>query len=88
MIENSKMPLVNRIIYCKNAYQSIKFSATYILKVLFTEKPQWLEHGWLVYHAWTQLDFESLVNSTDSSRKQIFRGIVLLYDEMCAVCTH
>ena len=34
-------------------------------------KPQWLEHRWLVYHGWFELDFESLGHFSHSSRKQI-----------------
>ena len=36
-------------------------------------KLQWLEHRWYVYHGWFELVSESLGNSYDSSRKQIFR---------------
>ena len=40
-----------------------------------TVKPQWQEHRWLVYCRWFELVFESLGNSSDSSRKQMFRDI-------------
>ena len=43
----------------------------------YTVKSQWLEHWWLVYHGWLELIFESLWNSSDSSRKQIFRQIFI-----------
>ena len=36
---------------------------------------QWLEYRWLVYRTWLELPFKSLVNSSDSSRKRIFRDI-------------
>ena len=41
-----------------------------------TVKPQWLEHGWLVCRGYFELVFEFLGNSSDSSRKQIFRDIL------------
>ena len=36
-------------------------------------------HWWLVYHGWFELFFQSLQNSSNSSRKQIFREFFLFY---------
>ena len=41
--------------------------------------PQWLEHGWLDYRGWFELFFQSLQNSSNSSRKQIFRDFFSFY---------
>ena len=58
-----------------------------ISKIL-TVEPRWLEHRWLVYHGKFELVFESLRNSSDSSRKQIFKEIFLFYPEIVCLCTH
>ena len=51
-----------------------------------TVEPRGLEHRWLVYHGLFELVFESLRNSSDSSRKQIFKEIFLFYREIvCCV---
>ena len=56
------------------------------MKQTGTVEPQYLEHRWLVYHDYFVLISESLWNSTDSSRKQIFREISLFYHEfVCCV---
>ena len=47
-----------------------------------TVELQWLEHWWPVYHGLFELIFESLRNSSASSRKQIFRVIFLFYHEI------
>ena len=39
-------------------------------------KFQWLEHILLIYSGWFKLVFESVWNSSDSSRKQIFRDVL------------
>ena len=53
---------------------------------LVTVEPRWLEHRWLVYHVSFELVFQSLRNSSDSSRKQIFKEIFLFYREIvCCV---
>ena len=53
---------------------------------------QWLEHRWLTYHGWFKLVFESLGNSSDSSRKHIFRCISWEYSyvikETYVVCIY
>ena len=43
---------------------------------IHTVKPQWLKHLCLVYHGLLELVFESLGNSLDSPRKQIFVDIL------------
>ena len=57
-----------------------------------TVKPQWVEHGYLVYHGWFKLIFESLRNFSDSSRKRIFRVILRIFSyfimKMYVVCSH
>ena len=51
-----------------------------------TVELRWLEYRWLVYHGLFELVFESLRNSSDSSRKQIFNEIFLFYREIvCCV---
>ena len=55
-------------------------------KTVYTVKPQWLEHGWLVYRGWFELFFQSLQNSSNSSRKQIVNDFYLFYYEIvCCV---
>ena len=53
-------------------------------------KLRWLEYRWRVYHDWFgERVFESLGNSSDSSRKQMFRDIltnVLLLSWKCILC--
>ena len=51
-----------------------------------TVKPECLEHRWLFYHGWFELVFESLRNSSDSSRKQIFWKKILVLSENCMLC--
>ena len=48
--------------------------------------PQWLEHGWLVYRGWFKLFFQSLQNSSISSRKQIFRDFFSYLSWNCMLC--
>ena len=61
-------------------------SAIILFCFVITIEPRWLEHGWLIYHGKFEHIFESLRNSSDSSRKQIFRGIFLFYLEIvCCV---
>ena len=57
------------------------------LKNTNTVEPQWLEHRWFVYHGLFELVFESLRNSSDNSRKQIFREIFLFKYEI-VFCVH
>ena len=47
----------------------------YIFVHLYTVKISWFEQRWLIYLGWFKFIFESLWNSSDSSRKQIFREI-------------
>ena len=51
-------------------------------RILDTVEPQSLEHRWFVYYGWFELVLESLGNSSDSSRKQIFKKIFLFYHEI------
>ena len=53
-----------------------------------TVKPQWLEHGWFVYRGWFELFFQSLQNSSNSSRKQIFRDFFSYLSWNCMLCVH
>ena len=51
-------------------------------EVGITVYPQWLEHGWLVYRDF----FQSLQNSFNSSRKQIFRDFFSILSWNCMLC--
>ena len=65
----------NTIAYIDNLWYTwsrVFFSTGPFVSVRCTVKPQWLEHGWLVYRGWFELFFQSLQNSSNSSRKQIF----------------
>ena len=44
-----------------------------------------LEHRWLVYSGWFEPVFESSGSSSESSRKQIFRNILIIF-LLCHVC--
>ena len=59
------------------------------LFLLNTAKLQWLGHRWLVYRGWFLLVFESLWNSSDSSRKQIIKDFFFYFImKMYVVCTY
>ena len=53
---------------------------------------QWLKHWWFIYHGWFELLFGSQGNSSDGSRKQIFRDILGKFSyfimRLDVVCTH
>ena len=70
------------------ALEVYQFPLEFYTLLLFynTVKPRWLEYRWIVYLGWFKLVFESLRNSSKSSRKQIFREIFLLYREIVCVC--
>ena len=52
------------------------FDSTILLDVAHI---QYNLNGWLVYGGWFELFFQSLPNSSNSSRKQIFRDVFLFY---------
>ena len=54
-------------------------------KGTFTVETQWHEHRWLIYNGWFELLFQSLQNSSNSSRKQIFRDFFLILSCMLYV---
>ena len=60
--------------------------------ILHAVNLQWLEHRWLIYHGWFELIFESVGNSSDSSRKQIFMDILWKFSyfiiKIYVVCIH
>ena len=53
-----------------------------------TVYPQWLEHGWLVYRRWFKLVFQSLQNSSNSSRKEIFMFFFFLFYHGIVCCVY
>ena len=59
----------------------------FICMYVRTVKPRWLEHRWLIYPGWFEFIFESLRNSSHSSRKQIFLVFFLSYHEIVC-CVH
>ena len=62
------------------------FSLTKNYIYIYKVELRWLEHRWLVYHGLFGLIFESLRNSSDSSRTHILRELFLFYYEMvCCV---
>ena len=66
-------------------YNKTKKNNSRLLK--YTVEHGWLEHQWLVYHGKFELVLEFLWNSSDSSRKQIFKEIFLFYCEI-AYCVY
>ena len=65
----------------------IKLCIVSYLPMKYTVSPQRLEHGWLVYRGWFELFFQSLQNSSNSSRKQIFNDF-FLYCHGIVCCVH
>ena len=57
-------------------YKQKEFRKGLFQTVSYTVKLLWLEHRWLIYCGWVEHVFESLGNSSDDSRKQIFRDIL------------
>ena len=72
-----------------NVWQSINSQCCSNICIV---KLQLLEHHWLIYRGWFKLVFESLGNSSNSSRKQIFMDILGKFSDliikMYAACTH
>ena len=68
-----------------SAQMTVKDNHDHLVLYIIVES-RWLEHRWLVYHGLFELVFESLENSSFSSRKQIFKDIFLFYREIvCCV---
>ena len=78
--------ITNFVVVSNLAIKRVLYILLMVSRECYTVESQWREQGWLVYHG----NFKSFLSpfsiSSESSRKQILRGIFLFYQEIvCCV---